>query len=277
MMSSLLKVSLKVPISYQAGEELAIGLIILHDGRAELRVSDFKLSIAKKLITPESYTLLTEKLRMIEKEFVSLSRSEEIDFDSSHSLLTENYLMYLSRYSNNTLRFDVDQLELEYSDDVFDLLFARYVTEVSDKQRVKKEINIKTWVKNQLKSKIENRVSWDVVLDSQHLPKLIFPEIRFDFAGMNGKLVVGQALDFSKEYKLVRNELASIYAFSQNKSGVNKTYVIGLEPQKSAELNHALWQQFREVPTITMVNGKSELEQIPDYLDKEEVRPYSLS
>jgi hypothetical protein len=273
-MDSLLTVSLKVPISYQAGEELAVGLLVSHDGKVNLRISDFKLSIAKKLIPAEAYTLLTEKLEMIKREFDNLSNQNLIGFDPSHSLLSDQYLKYLSKYSNNALRFDIDEVKLAYSEKVFDLLFARYVTEIGDKPHIKKTVSVKSWVKSKLKPKINERVTWDVVIDHGHLDSLIFPEIKFDFAGKNGKLVVGQALDFEKEYKVVRNELATLYTFSQNKKDVSKTYVIGKEPKKSTALNHELWTQFRALKSVTMVNGSSELGQIHDYLEEKGVRPY---
>jgi hypothetical protein len=154
------------------------------------------------------------------------------------------------------------------------MLYARYVTEIADKPHNKKTESVKSWVKSRLKPKIDERVTWDVLIDHQHLDSLIFPQIKFDFAGINGKLVVGQTLDFEKEYKTVRNELATLYTFSRNEKDVSKTFVIGKEPDKSFALNHELWTQFRTLKSVTLVDGKSELEKIPAYLDEKGVRPY---
>lgn len=251
-----------------------MGLLVSHHGKVNLRISDFKLSIARKLIPAESYTLLSEKLKMIRREFDSLSNGEKIDFDPSHSLLSEQYLKYLSKYSNNALRFDIEEVKLSYSEKVFDLLFARYVTEVADRAPLIKPENIKYSVRKKLKPKINERVSWDVVIDHEHLNGLIFPEVKVDFAGKNGKLVVGQTLDFEKEYRVVRNELATIFTFAQNQKHVSRTFVIGREPKKSITLNHGLWSQFRALDKVTMVNETSELNQIPEYLEKKGVRPF---
>lgn len=272
-MDALQLISLKVPVSYQAGEELAVGLIMIHQGKIYYRESAFKLSIAKKLIPDPSYVLLIDKLKMIRSEFARVNKNSEIRFDTSHTLLSKEHLSYLSKYSNNALRFDFEEVDLPYEDGVFELLFSRFVSDRDEKTSKKKSVSIKKWLRSELKPQIDQRVSWDVILDSHHYENLIFPEIKFDFAGKNGKLVVGQALDFHKNYKTIRGDLATLYTFSQTKDIVNKTFVIGREPDKKNELVHDLWSQFRREKSITVINGEDELEQIPEYLDKKGIQP----
>src|SRR5690606_26199732 len=109
-------------------------------------------------------------------------------------------LTYLSKYANNILQFEKPQtIDLPLNEAVFGKLFRRYVSEYAD---AKREIvtRFKTSVIHKLKPQIENRVTWDAVIDKDRVHGLLFPKITFDFAGLNSGLVLGQAQDFSKEY-----------------------------------------------------------------------------
>ena len=263
---------LKVPVSQYSNEFLTVGLFASDGAQSFFRVSKRKLSVLKKLISDDSYYLLESKVKMVQKEFDLNTEDKQIHFDLNHTLFSESHLTYLSKYANNILRFEKPQtIDLPLNEEVFDKLFSRYVSENVD---IKKAVatRFKTSIIHTLKPQIEDRVTWDAVVDKDRVKGLIFPKITFDFAGLNSGLVLGQVQDFSKEYADVRDELATLYSVV-GKGDISQIFLMGKEPVKRQELNHQLWSEFRDLKGITYIESESNLSEVVDFVLKHDVVP----
>ncbi|NEN25372.1 hypothetical protein G3O08_17895 [Cryomorpha ignava] len=264
---------LKVPVSQYSNEFLAIGLFASDGKESFFRVSNHKLKVLKRLISDDSYYLMDSKVKMIKKDFDLNTGEGKIHFDLNHTLFSDSHLAYLSKYANNVLQFEKPQsIDLPLNDEVFDQIFSRYV---SEKSNTKKPVvtRFKTTILHTLKPQIEDRVTWDAVIDKDRVQGLIFPKITFDFAGLNSGLVLGQAQDFSKEYKDVRDELATLYSVVGLDHDISQIFLVGKEPDKSQGYNHQLWSEFRVLKGITYIESESNLGEVVDFVRSHDVVP----
>lgn len=264
---------LKVPVSSYSKEFLALGLFA-SDGRdAFFKVSRHKMGILKNLLSEDSFHLLESKMKMMKRDFKNSIETDSISFDTSHTLWSQNHLEYLSKYSNNVLQFDKPQaIDLALNEDVFDRLFERYVSAHAPTKREHKT-RFKTVLRNKLKPQIDDRVTWDAVIDKNRVHNLIFPKITFDFAGVNGGLVIGHGQDFSKKYVDVRDELATLYSMVGLNGDISQIFLVGKEPKKSLNDNHQLWQEFRSLKGIKYIEVDRTLDEIVEFVHAHDVTP----
>lgn len=113
------------------------------------------------------------------------------------------------------------------------------------------------------------------LIDKDRVQGLIFPKITFDFAGLNSGLVLGQAQDFSKGYKEVRDELATLYSVVGIEQGISQIFLLGKEPDKSLDYNHQLWSEFRELKGIKYIESDTNLDEVVDFVREHDVVPLS--
>lgn len=264
---------LKAPVSQYSKEFLAIGLFASDGCEAFFEVSDHKLRVLKKLISEDSFYLLESKMKMIKMDFDISIRAEEIPFDLGHTLWSNTHLEYLSKYANNVLQFEKPRtIDLPLNAEVFDRLFERYVSAVPNTKRPRK-IGFKNAYRQKLKPRIEDRVTWDAVIDKNRVRDLIFPKVTFDFAGINGGLVIGHGQDFSKAYKDVRDELATFYSVVGLDKDISQIFLVGKEPEKSLHYNHQLWQEFHVLKGIKYIESDKDLDEIVEFVHSHNVAP----
>src|SRR5690606_32772530 len=99
------------------------------------------------------------------------------------SWITESYINYLSRYSNNLIQFSEPKvIDIDFSFENFTKIFEKYIYSFN---QVTAEIvvdSILDKVKRQLYPKIDNRVNLDISLNSTHFENLFIP-IEVNFIG----------------------------------------------------------------------------------------------
>ena len=92
-------------------ERLSIGLIVLSEGRIEVRTSTKKLKVTESLLSAKEY------------QFVARTLGE-----MKNSIRTEQQVDYLTRYSNNLITVSPMQtIDMEDSKKNKDWLFRNYV------------------------------------------------------------------------------------------------------------------------------------------------------
>ena len=92
-------------------ERLSIGLIVLTEGRIEVKTSVKKLRATQPLLSSKEYKIVTRILR-----------------DMKNSIKTEQMVDYLTRYSNNLITISPMQtIDIEDSKKNRDWLYRNYV------------------------------------------------------------------------------------------------------------------------------------------------------
>lgn len=262
---------IKVPISFEAGEFLAVGLLMVDGDGVELRFSERKLKLLKDLISPDQMELARTRIRSL------IQAQKQVRTELGGSYVPEefslSYLQYLSRYSNNILVFS-EPVKIESKDGgLTEILYAKFVDAFEAPIKTK-EKPIKQKVRARFSKKSVERLVWDFEITQDLLPAMPVVSIKSHFAGMGDGLVLGDSFDFQTPYHLLLAHLSplQLVARSVAPGKLQKAYIIGKEPAKALEKNHKQWQMLRSSRYLEYVD-LSETEKVEEYLEKQQVSP----
>lgn len=263
-------------ISPSTNERVSVGLLLSSENHIHYKWSQQKLAVIQKLLPREKHKLIQFSLKQID-ETVNLKNeeSERIFAGSPDYVFSKEYLNYLSTYNQNTLQISSpDIIEAEPSEDVFDLLYDKYVyRDKTEKEQPKNEKLDR--FKMSLYPKIQSRVNTDFTITSDRLEKLIVP-VEVNFIGKNGSPVTGKFIDFDKRIDLVQNEISDYVSLIKSFDLMNqrgKYFTIADEPSKVNPKNHNLWSHLRDI-NITEFVTTDGTDMISDYIIEKDVVPY---
>lgn len=271
---------LYVTLNTALNEKVSIGLLMF-DGEYDMfSYSTDKLFALKGIIEPERYSLIKGYLKSLEND-INLKDNTEILFESKtlkNRWVSEGYISYLSRYSNNLIQFSEPKaIDIIYTPENFKRLFEKYIYVFDQKiEAIITEQDVVKKVRQQLYPKITNRVNLDKSLDSTHFENLFAP-IEVNFIGINGMPVAGQTIDFDKKHHFLENDIARFVSLTKaielEGKEKGKYFVLGQEPEKKDDKNHLLWEQIRNTEFLEFVDV-DEVSRIEEYIEKNEVKPY---
>lgn len=267
---SILSASIRPEIQ----EQVAIGLLLVGSDNVNFRFSKNKIAVVKELLSQQAVKYLKDTLKQI-----SFSVSEENEkfkglyagISTLNKSFSLGYLEYLSRYSNNLLIFSKPKtIELEPSEELFEILFKKYVDEFAFVETVSEPRsfdNYRTAFFNRVKShfNIEQEVTPEIVKG------LIMP-VKVDLIGKNEIPVYAQTIDLERQNYHIQNDLAVI--FMLHKAWVNaKGFHISSEPDKKLfPQQHDTWKSIREWNDSQYVD-LAEVEKIEEYANQHGVVP----
>lgn len=270
---------LYITLNTTLNEKVGIGVLLSDSENNIFKYSLEKLLAVKGLIESERYNLIKSYLKSLED---NINNVNDINLFGNKPVksewLTENYISYLSRYSNNLIQFSEPKyIDIEFSLDNFKKIFEKYIYAYESSLEIIQNESIYTKVKNTLYPKIDNRVNVDMVLDSSHFENLFAP-IEVSFIGVNGIPVAGQTIDFSKKHYNLENDVTRFVSLTkaieiEDKGKKGQYYVLGREPEIKNDKNHLLWKQIRDSVFLQFVDI-DEVGIIENYIKKNDVRPY---
>jgi len=270
---------LYITLNTTLNERVGIGVLLSDSENNIFKYSLEKLLAVKGLIESERYNLIKSYLKSLED---NINNVNDINLFENKPVksewLTENYISYLSRYSNNLIQFSEPKyIDIEFSLDNFKKIFEKYIYAYESSLEIIQNESIYTKVKNTLYPKIDNRVNVDMVLDSSHFENLFAP-IEVSFIGVNGIPVAGQTIDFSKKHYNLENDVTRFVSLTkaieiEDKGKKGQYYVLGREPEIKNDKNHLLWKQIRDSIFLQFVDI-DEVGIIENYIKKNDVRPY---
>tara|TARA_R110001592_G_scaffold74778_2_gene226831 strand:- start:1237 stop:2088 length:852 start_codon:yes stop_codon:yes gene_type:complete len=259
-------------------ERVSIGLLLLDAEKAIFRFSNEKLVAVRSLLTNQKATHAKKYLKSIETELPDAINEPSRYLEGENNWISFQYLNYLSRYSNNLIRFSAPQvINLEVSESNFTRLFNQFIydsTKVKILQKDKPDLI--SYIKKNLYTKIESKVNLNKKLTSNDFKELIKPQV-VDFIGVNGRIVAGQAIDFTKKTFYLEHDIMNFIAFSKavdvSRSDYGKYFVLGKEPVKKEDgANHNLWQQIYNSSMVEFIDS-NETDKVEDYIQKKGVQP----
>ncbi len=272
---------LYISINSALDEKVSIGLV-MSDGEQQIfKFSNEKLSIIKNLLNSESYNGIKQFLKSIDKQIIFTNKSENLLFNYKNSekpnWYSNNYLSYLSKYSNNIIRFsEPKQIDINFSKENFIKIFEKNIFTYCEENTSKPNLTIFDNVRENLYPSIDGKVNIERTLTSLDIENLFAP-VDVNFIGMNGVPVAGQTFDFEKKYYFLENDVTRFISLTKalelegKKSG--KYYILGREPLKKYDKNHLMWEHIRESNFLEFVDV-NDVEIIKDYIDKNHVIPF---
>ncbi len=271
---------LYITLNAALNEKVSIGMVMSNGQEHFYNFSNEKLSVFKNLMDSERFNLIKKYLLSIEKELNfdnTINNRLFSNKDLKSNWVSESYISYLSKYSNNIVQFSQPKsIDIDFQRDNFVKLFEKYIHRFEIIEETIPEINIHTRVKENLFPRIETNVNIEISLNSENFENLFAP-IEVDFLGMNCVPLAGQTIDFEKKHYYLENDITRFVSLTKaielegNNNG--KYYILGREPQKNIDKNHLLWEHIRDSDFLEFVDI-DEYGIVEDYIKVNNVKPY---
>jgi hypothetical protein len=269
---------LSVIIRPEIDEKLSFGLILSSNENVSFLVSEEKLSVIKKLVSPNLFKGIKKSINLIKSSFELNQRNHtnaqqvmELNIKSKSDVFSFNYLDYLSDYNNNVISFSKPtKINMTYSNNLFQLLFKKFINETDFEIKEKEAIDTFNQFKKVHYQKVKSFFNIEKEINSINYPKLIMP-VKIDLMGKNNREVFAQSIDLSKNLLSVEYSIAGILNINRAIPKA-KQFIISSEPDKSNVVNHRIWNNIRKDKGFDYVDV-AEFEIIEDYAQKHDVVP----
>lgn len=272
---------LYVPISATLDEKVSIGLVMSNGDHQIFKYSQSKLFAIKGLLDNESNNILKSYLKSLEKEINVVTESGKelfsIDIPSKAKWVSNSYISYLSKYSNNLLQFSEPKfIDVPLTELTFRKVFEKYIFQYEEQITSRLSTNVFEKVRTKLYPNIEGKVNIDRTLTSLDFENLFAP-LEVNFIGVNGVTVAGQTFNFEKAHYYLENDVTRFISLTkalelEGKKDA-KYFVLGREPIKSYDKNHLMWTQIRDSDFLEFVDI-DEVGIVEEYIDTNHVKPY---
>lgn len=271
---------LYITLNAALNEKISIGMVMFNSQEHFYNFSNEKLSVIRNLMDSERFNLIKKYLLSIEKDLNidnTINNKLFSNRDLKNNWISESYISYLSKYSNNIVQFSQPKsIDVKFNRDNFVKLFEKYIHKFEVIEETKAEINIYTRIKKNLFPRIESNVNIEISLNSENFENLFAP-IEVDFLGMNCVPLAGQTIDFEKKHYYLENDITRFVSLTKaielegNTKG--KYYILGREPQRNIDKNHLLWEHIRDSDFLEFVDI-DEYGIVEDYIKVNNVKPY---
>jgi hypothetical protein len=269
------------PLSALSNERINLGLLVSQEGGVSMvKFSEEKLSLLKKFLPAESYTLLKIQLA----SFENLSKPNN-DLKLDFKQLNSDFIQYLSNYTNNLISLTPPKkIDVEASESVFKKLFEQYIYKSSDIWiEEKKRPSKLAEVKRRFIPKVSSRVNVDYTLKASDFDFVVF-NLNVDLIGKNDAPVLTQFVDFQTSAEAIKHRVndyvSLIKPFEIKESKIGKFFIVGQEPDKELNKQHLIWENLIKSPLVSKdiveIVSPNELERIQDYLEEHDVRPFEV-
>lgn len=268
---------LSLNIKPEINERLSFGLIMISGEKVRFSYSKHKLSVIHRLITKETYRAALDYLNLINESVVSYLSINEIaggshtNSDSKYDhIFSEQYIQYLSRYSNNLVSFsNVKYLDVEGTDAVFQKLYFKLIDETAFSETEMKIKRIDNFKKEYF-PRAKTYFNVERKIDSTNYSELLTPG-KMDLMGKNDTEIFVHSIDFEKELRSIEYNVGILLQinFAIPKA---KQFVLGYEPGKENRIHHQIWDNVRKSNIFEYVDIK-EADNIIDYAKTHNVTP----
>ncbi len=216
------------PIYFQtnsiSSEKLTGGLLLYSTKKSWLAFSEEKMTVAGKLGGLDLKKLLEHTLNLfqnkIEKDNQSTKKGTDELFEFGQGL-TDQYLVYLSKYSKGVIQFAPPKpIAIEPSDTAFAKLFEMYVGEkLVHKNKKEKHVSFHHAIKEKLTVPgLDEKADIEYEIQPNQIKGILKPA-QLTLITKNGSIEAVQAIDFSNSIKTVVDH---IYEFEVIASHLHK-------------------------------------------------------
>ncbi len=269
---------LSVAIRPEIDEKLSVGLILINSKQVSFFVSESKLMVVKRLVSPNFFKGVRDSIKSIENSFKinhnklsNLQHVLELSIEDKSDIFNYEYIDYLSNYNNNVITFSKPVIiDITYSKELFQKLFQKFINETDFDIKSKKEKSIFEYLRKTSFPKVKQYFSINKEIDSLVYPKLLMP-IKMDLMGKNDRAVFAQSIDMSRSLRSIENGIADLLHINRAISD-SKQFIISSEPSKSIKINHRIWNNIRNTKEFEYVDI-SEFDKISNYALKHGVEP----
>lgn len=182
-------------------ENLAIGMIVLSEGKIFYKFSKDKINLAHKINNANS-SLLEYTIDKV-SHFIDIQLREEVSLFSKEVSVNLDYLNRLSIYNNGFLQFDKPSvINLAFDKSKFDNFFGKYIE--LHRRKTKKEIIDRSFIRtidNVFRKPLLNVIDIDYKVKKEQIPNLFF-DYTLDGIGVNGSVYSVKSIDLNSEKPL---------------------------------------------------------------------------
>ena len=269
------------PIRPAINEQVSVAMLFIGNNEAFFAYAPEKLSFLNKLIPKDAIDFLRVYLKNFDNKINEVKEKIKSENEliprtiSDFEFLTKEYLMHLSKYSNNLLSYSVPvEIDIEASKENFEIIYRKFISEYS-KSEEKTSDSVKE-IKSHLYPKIKNRVNTDINIErikmiNKKLSRSILPTV-INIIGKNGNYVAGQFIDFDKQDYNLRSDLSFFSNFIHEIGDIEKPFIIGKEPENKNTVQHDYWEEFKENNNFELVSH-DRVEIIEKYLKEKDIKP----
>lgn len=199
-------------------ENIAIGLIMLSEGKLFFKFSEEKIDFVSKL-NPSSSKLLNFSLSQIKESLIEPTLNDKkIIVDDE--LFNLSYLERLSNYNNGIIQFDKPSLVNQvYNEEKFNSFFDKYISIKSEKNTLPKVINsvFHDCIKKSLYDPLKDVIDVDTIIKKKEIPSLYF-NYHLDGLGVNGAIYTVKAIDVNSNKPLsqIQKVIAEFESFNMH-------------------------------------------------------------
>jgi hypothetical protein len=203
-------------------EKLCVGLLLVSNDKVHFRFSEDKIKVLSNLTSKEIAKSIDEDLKRIELDTKNIKPSI---FPSHKNYYNSEYFNYLSQYSSGLLIFTAPEpLAAEFSPDLYNNLFNKFVGEPTVKHAKNKPSNFKRQIQKILSREIFlSNTDTNFELTPELVPNLLMPT-KVDFIACNGSILAGKSIDFNAELPTIQTHINSFWVATESlKSLVKNT------------------------------------------------------
>lgn len=265
---------------------ITVGLLVHSGDRLLLRLSPYKLRLARHFFKADTSGWVDSALRQLQLKVKDVNAQLEKIANppvraqqalSWQPAYIEKVFVfefaeaeYLHRYYNGILQFSAPTpLAVEWDEHVFDLLYKTFVYKDLEDELLP-EVNtenvrlFQSRVENKLIRRVADKVNVNLQVREYVLPSLHF-QFEMDCIGINGALVGAYAIDFTQSptttdkkfghYLDVINRL--VYKYERQDKD-NAFYLIADEPESATQSEKAKqWRSWRESPQVRIISSQN--------------------
>jgi len=188
-----------VPISVRPNslieDQITVGMFAFNGVDSFYDYSADKLKLVNAFLDDNTKEYLETALEGFKNSLLAPSDHSKLAFESS--LLSENYLSYLSKYSKGLIKFGEPKgFAMILNEDNFYKAFRHFVGADAMKS-IKAVKTFRREFKSLLKDEVFNSIDVDYMINPEIAPEIYAPH-KVDFIGVNGSPIMGIGIDFNK-------------------------------------------------------------------------------
>jgi len=254
-------------------EKISIGLLLVTTSDVYFQFSKTKLSAVRTLLDSSLYKYLNETIKQIETTVSTEQSTKETLFAASNKnrQFSQSYLAYMSNYSNNLINFSAPvEIDLEGNENLFNLLFNKYVDSTALVQKKTKSVER---IKEEFYPQVKEYYFTNKEVTTKDIPTLPM-SVNVDIIGKNELPVFGQIIDFERPIYNIRQDVAVLdFLMDAYEKVGSKNFMVGNEPNKIIyPKSHEAWQDLRNWNKFNYL-PLDEIEKIKEYAVEHGVVP----
>uniref|UniRef100_F4CBJ8 DUF3037 domain-containing protein n=1 Tax=Sphingobacterium sp. (strain 21) TaxID=743722 RepID=F4CBJ8_SPHS2 len=266
-------------------EKIAVGLVLVSNGKVWFDFALQKIDIAEKLISGSVKGQLLNSMKGLKTFFSNLpNQLSDTLFIEENFFTQKSYLQYLHQYTNNVLQFSEPMpLAAEGDSALFSKLAEKLIDmKVNEKASGKKSMFHHKVLAVIKKANLQNKVDIDLKLSPKRL-KGIYTDTSIRLIGKNGIITAANDIDFTIAPETLANQLSqwevlihALNSLSEDKNWKSGSYhLIFNSPEKKSEQEKILNRAKQDKKDIYKLLNVDEIDTLLHTIKENDYQPLS--